>query len=144
MITQSGDEMTSNRRDVLFARRRDGRGMVTAELAVSILAALAVLTMLCWGIYLILMQMRIIDTAGEVARQAARGDKAGVARAEDDAPRGAVVARRSQQGMVSAEWAVGLIAAIAVAGVLLAVVTNGAVRAALLAIILKIIGTMAG
>ena len=65
--------------------------MVTAELAVSILAALAVLTMLCWGIYLIVMQMRIIDTAGEVARQAARGDKAGVARAEDDAPRGAVV-----------------------------------------------------
>jgi len=65
--------------------------MVTAELAVSILAALAVLTMLSWGVYLIVMQMRIIDTAGEVARQAARGDKVGVARAEQDAPRGAVV-----------------------------------------------------
>ena len=57
---------------------------------------------------------------------------------------GAVVARRTQRGMVSAEWAVGLIAAIAVAGVLLAVVTNGAVRNALLGVILKIIGTMAG
>jgi hypothetical protein len=40
---------------------------------------------------LIVMQMRIIDTAGEVARQAARGDKAGIARAERDAPVGAVV-----------------------------------------------------
>ena len=63
---------------------------------------------------------------------------------EEGPTRGAVAARRTQRGMVSAEWAVGLIAAIAVAGVLLAVVTNGAVRAALLAIILKIIGTMAG
>ena len=65
--------------------------MVTAELAVATLAALAVLTMLCWGIFLIVMQMRIIDTAGEVARQAARGDKAGIARAERDAPGGAAV-----------------------------------------------------
>jgi hypothetical protein len=65
--------------------------MVTAELAVATLAALAVLIMLCWGIFLIVMQMRIIDTAGEVARQAARGDKAGIARAERDAPTGAVV-----------------------------------------------------
>ena len=91
MTIQSGDEMTSSRWDGLFARRGDGRGMVTAELAVSTLAALALLTMLSWGIFLIVMQMRIIDTAGEVARQAARGDKAGIARAERDAPVGAVV-----------------------------------------------------
>ncbi|MET1004757.1 MAG: TadE family type IV pilus minor pilin [Propionibacteriaceae bacterium] len=65
--------------------------MVTAELAVATLTALAVLTMLSWGIFLIVMQMRCIDTAGEVARQAARGDKAGVARAKREAPRGAVV-----------------------------------------------------
>lgn len=71
--------------------RRDGRGMVTAELAVSTLAALAVLTMLCWGIYLVVLQMRCIDTAGEVARQAARGDDAGVQRAERDGPSGARV-----------------------------------------------------
>lgn len=65
--------------------------MVTAELAVSTLAALAMLIMLCWGIYLLVMQMRCIDTAGEVARQAARGDKAAVQRARNDAPEGAQV-----------------------------------------------------
>lgn len=65
--------------------------MVTAELAVSTLAALAVLTMLCWGVYLVVMQMRCIDTAGEVARQAARGDAAGVQRARRDSPTGARV-----------------------------------------------------
>ena len=65
--------------------------MVTAELAVATLAALALLTMLCWGIYLVVLQMRIIDTAGEVARQAARDDRAGVQRAKRDAPAGARV-----------------------------------------------------
>jgi hypothetical protein len=65
--------------------------MVTAELAVATLAALAVLTMLCWGIYLVVLQMRCIDTAGEVARQAARGDSGGVRRARRDAPHGAGV-----------------------------------------------------
>ena len=63
---------------------------------------------------------------------------------EESDPAAEVVTRRSQRGMVSAEWAVGLIAAIAVAGVLLAVVTNGAVRQALLKVILSIISTMAG
>ena len=74
--------------------------MVTAELAVATLAALAMVTMLCWGIYLVVMQMRIIDTAGEVARQAARGDEAAVQRARRDAPRGALV-RVSSGGRVA-------------------------------------------
>ena len=47
--------------------------------------------------------------------------------------------RRDEHGMVSAEWAVGLIAAIAIAGVLLGVVTNGAVKDALLKFILLVI-----
>ena len=55
----------------------------------------------------------------------------------------AVETRRSQRGMVSAEWAVGLIAAIAVAGVLLAVVTNGKVQDVLLGFILKVIAAFA-
>jgi hypothetical protein len=55
----------------------------------------------------------------------------------------AVETRRSQRGMVSAEWAVGIIAAIAIAGVLLAVVTSGSVKAALLAFILHLISTFA-
>ena len=51
----------------------------------------------------------------------------------------AQVDRRDQRGMVSAEWAVGIIAAIAIAGVLLAVVTSGPVEKALLNVILDII-----
>jgi hypothetical protein len=51
--------------------------------------------------------------------------------------------RPGERGMVSAEWAVGLIAAIAIAGVLVAIVTSGAVKQALLNIILQVIGWMA-
>jgi hypothetical protein len=54
------------------------------------------------------------------------------------------VAHRDQRGMVSAEWAVGIIAAIGIAGVLIAVVTNGAVQDALLAFILKLINSFSG
>jgi hypothetical protein len=48
-------------------------------------------------------------------------------------------ARRSQRGMVSAEWAVGIVAAVAIAGVLLAVITSGQVQDALLKFILWVI-----
>ena len=48
-------------------------------------------------------------------------------------------ARRGERGMVSAEWAVGIIAAIAIAGVLLAVVTSGPVEKAILDFILTVI-----
>lgn len=58
-----------------------------------------------------------------------------VVRVEAAAP----AAVRDQRGMVSAEWAVGIIAAIAIAGVLLAVVTSGPVEEALLKVILRII-----
>lgn len=47
--------------------------------------------------------------------------------------------RRSQRGMVSAEWAVGIVAAVAIAGVLLAVITGGQVQDALLKFILWVI-----
>jgi Protein of unknown function (DUF4244) len=49
------------------------------------------------------------------------------------------LARRGERGMVSAEWAVGILAAIAIAGVLLAVVTDGQVQDALLQFILFVI-----
>lgn len=49
------------------------------------------------------------------------------------------VARRGERGMVSAEWAVGIIAAIAMAGVLLAVVTSGPVEKGILGFILLVI-----
>ena len=47
--------------------------------------------------------------------------------------------RRNERGMVSAEWAVGIIAAIAIAGVLLTVVTSGPVEKGFLAFILLVI-----
>ena len=72
-------------------RARDGRGMVTAELAVTTLAAFAVLTMMCWGIYLVVTQLRCVDTAAAVARQAARGDTIAVGKAKAAAPSGATI-----------------------------------------------------
>ena len=47
--------------------------------------------------------------------------------------------RCNQRGMVSAEWAVGIIAAVAIAGVLLAIVTSGEIEDALLNFILMVI-----
>jgi hypothetical protein len=53
-------------------------------------------------------------------------------------------ARRTDRGMVSAEWAVGIIAAVAIAGVLFAVVTSGQVEAVLLKFILLVINSFSG
>jgi hypothetical protein len=65
--------------------------MVTAELAVATLAAAALMIILSWGIFLITIQLRCIDTAAAVARQSARGDTAAVATAKTRAPKGAVI-----------------------------------------------------
>jgi Protein of unknown function (DUF4244) len=51
---------------------------------------------------------------------------------------------RSDRGMVSAEWAVGLIAAVSIAGVLIGVITSPGVRQALLAVVLRIINFISG
>ena len=80
--------------------------MVTAELAVATLAALVVMLLLSWGIYLMLMQVRCIDTAAEVARQAARGDDAAVAVAKREAPAGARVTIARTDGVVRVDVAV--------------------------------------
>lgn len=55
-----------------------------------------------------------------------------------------LIRRRNERGMVSAEWAVGILAAIAIAGVLLAVVTDGQVQDALLQFILFVINKFSG
>jgi uncharacterized protein DUF4244 len=52
--------------------------------------------------------------------------------------------RRNQHGMVSAEWAVGIIAAVAIAGVLLGIVTSGPIHDALLKFILMVINSFSG
>src|SRR6476660_3671364 len=80
---------------------QDGRGMVTAELAVATLAALAMLTMMCWGVYLVVIQLRCTDTAAAVARQAARGDKAAASWAEAAAPHGAKVVVERRPNLVA-------------------------------------------
>lgn len=80
--------------------------MVTAELAVATLAALVILLLLSWGLYLMVVQVRCIDTAAEVARQAARGDDAAVARARREAPAGARVQISRGPGLVRVQVSV--------------------------------------
>ena len=77
--------------------------MVTAELAVATLAAGALLTALSWGVFLITLQLRCIDSAAEVARQTARGDTAAVAAAKARAPSGAVFEVRRTAQLVTVE-----------------------------------------
>jgi hypothetical protein len=52
--------------------------------------------------------------------------------------------RRNEHGMVSAEWAVGIIAAVAIAGVLLGIVTSGPIHDALLKFVLMVIQSFSG
>jgi hypothetical protein len=52
--------------------------------------------------------------------------------------------QRNQRGMVTAEWAVGIIAAAGLAGILIIVVTHGAVRDALLQFILHVVHVISG
>ena len=47
--------------------------------------------MMCWGIYLVVTQLRCVDAAAAVARQAARADAAAVAKAKAGAPTGAAI-----------------------------------------------------
>jgi hypothetical protein len=77
--------------------------MVTAELAVATLAAGALLAALSWGVHLITLQLRCIDSAAEVARQAARGDAAAVAAAKARAPLGAAFSLRRTVELVTVE-----------------------------------------
>jgi hypothetical protein len=80
---------------------QDGRGMVTAELAVTTLAAFAVLTMMCWGIYLVVTQLRCVDAAAAIARQAARSDETAVSKAKASAPPGASIAIDDRPSLVT-------------------------------------------
>ena len=84
-------------------RRSSERGMVTAELAVATLAAGALLAALSWGVFMITLQLRCIDSAAEVARQAARGDTAAVAAAKARAPLGATFDIRRTAELVTVE-----------------------------------------
>lgn len=73
---------------------RPARGMVTAELAVGLLAVALVISMAAGLAGTLQLQARCIDSASEIARQIARGDDAAAARASRDVPEGAVVSHR--------------------------------------------------
>ena len=83
--------------------RKGERGMVTAEFAVATLAAGALLAALSWGVFMITLQLRCIDSAAEVARKAARGDTAAVAAAKARAPLGATLAIRRTAELLTVE-----------------------------------------
>lgn len=84
------------------ARPRPDRGMVTAELAVGMLAVLVVTVMMAWCLHLVTRQLLLEDAAAEIARQAARGDLAAVTAARRDAPPGAVIELSREAGSVVA------------------------------------------
>ena len=77
--------------------------MVTVETAFALLVLAVVLAgvLLVGGAAFVLGQCQV--TANEVARQAARGDAAAVARAIADAPTDAVVTHRTEGGAVVVE-----------------------------------------
>jgi hypothetical protein len=75
--------------------------MVTAELAVSTLTAFTLFLAMCWGIYLVILQVRCIDTASAVARQVARGDNAAAAHAKANAPHGSRVEVQRRSDLVT-------------------------------------------
>ncbi len=77
--------------------------MVTVETAFALLVLAVVLAgvLLVGGAAFVLGQCQV--TANEVARQAARGDAAAVARATADAPTDAVVTHRTEGGAVVVE-----------------------------------------
>ena len=79
--------------------RRSGqnasRGMVTVEMAVSLITAALVVVASCW-----VVEDACRTTAAQVARQVARGDTASARQAERHAPTGAQVSTRSSGGWV--------------------------------------------
>lgn len=65
--------------------------MVTAEVAMASIGAVALLVILVGALAIGVQQVHCVDTAAEVARQAARGDQEAEAAARDGAPPGATI-----------------------------------------------------
>jgi hypothetical protein len=85
-----------------------------------------------------------ITTDGDIVQPILNGDEAVPQRLEGLQPVVPLERTRNQRGMVTAEWAVGIIAAAGLAGVLIAVLTTGPVQNALLKVILHFIEAVAG
>jgi hypothetical protein len=93
------------------------------------------------------MSQLVIKTAGDVVvpiiETGAAGEPGAVDQCDVLRPVTAVTQSRNQRGMVTAEWAVGIIAAAGLAGVLIAVLTSGPVESTLLKVVLHFIGAVA-
>ena len=74
--------------------------MVTFELAVGVLSAAVVATIMCWLISLVGLQTACGDVAAQVARQLARGDDSAAEAVIRGAPRGARVTTTERAGQV--------------------------------------------
>ncbi len=68
------------------------RGAVTVEAAFASVGLVMLLAVLVSAVGVVLVQIQCVDAAAAIARQAARGDRAGVAQAELQLPRGGHVA----------------------------------------------------
>jgi len=77
--------------------------MVTVELVFGFLIVSIMLAVFGWGILLFGVQVGCIDTARDVARQAARGDQDAVSKAEAEAPHGARVTIDSTSQQISVD-----------------------------------------
>ncbi len=83
------------------------------------------------------------DVVGPIIEAGAGGQPAAVDQCDVLQPVTPVARSRNQRGMVTAEWAVGIIAAAGLAGVLIAVLTSGPVQSTLLKVVLHFIGAVA-
>lgn len=79
------------------------RGMVVVETAFAVMALAVVGSLMIAVAGAMFLQTQCQVTANEVARQAARGDRAAVERTRSDAPRGATVSTRDEGGAVVAD-----------------------------------------
>lgn len=79
-------------------RPRTERGMVTVELALALLSLSFATIAAVWLVWVLGQQVRCVDTAGEVARQLARGDQPAAERALAGRPAGAEVTTRREEG----------------------------------------------
>lgn len=75
------------------APRRAQRGFTTIELAIGLISLTMAAGVLVFAAQLLVLQLRCVDSATEIARQEARGDVRRVAAAEANLPPGATVHR---------------------------------------------------
>ena len=79
-------------------RARNHRGMVTVELALSLIGLLFATGVGLWALWTFGQQVRVVDTAREVARQVARGDDQAAQQAAQRGPAGVEVTTTREAG----------------------------------------------